>query len=383
MEEGKNIIEDSELKFSWKIRWILVALLFALWSSSFSYAQENDSLQQENRYESIDFKKMDSYIRFDGLEHVKQKTLKYRNNIFEMTRQLFKKDERLWFPEFDEICEEAENLLKWIENEENCLLILNNLIRRLEYDISIEKNAVCRLALSRILSIVKDKKNILNWVVDDPIELFKQNLRVWDIILINKKLNAFDIWSAALKSFDEKHPTDFTHALIFIWFNENWDIMVRHSTTETERWHEQWVEETSFLSYLFDSDRCNADGCDVAILRPNLEILQSILDFSGWKIGSSYDDRAALRQWLGLFNNLNDWYNCVEIITQWIQMMEDFCDVDWEMSLKWKIDENVIKSYNDYIRNIIIPIIRGKTFPNDFFENPELFVIVYLCTLTK
>ena len=383
MEEGKNIIEDSELKFSWKIRWILVALLFALWSSSFSYAQENDSLQQENRYESIDFKKMDSYIRFDGLEHVKQKTLKYRNNIFEMTRQLFKKDERLWFPEFDDICEEAENLLKWIENEENCLLILNNLIRRLEYDISIEKNAVCRLALSRILSIVKDKRNVLNWVVNDPIELLKQNLKVWDIILTHKRLNTFDLWGAALTSFDDEFPTDFTHAQIFIWLNEIWDIMVRHSTTETERWHEQWVEETSFLSYLFDSDRCNADGCDVAILRPNLEILQSILDFSGWKIGSSYDDRAALRQWLGLFNNLNDWYNCVEIITQWIQMMEDFCDVDWEMSLKWKIDENVIKSYNDYIRNIIIPIIRGKTFPNDFFEYPELFVIVYLCTLTK
>ena len=48
-KERKNI--DSETKFSWKIKWILAALLLVLWSSSFSYAQDNDSLQQENRYE--------------------------------------------------------------------------------------------------------------------------------------------------------------------------------------------------------------------------------------------------------------------------------------------------------------------------------------------
>lgn len=383
MEEERKNIDDSKIKFSWKIKWILAALLFALWSSNFSYAQENDSLKQENRYESINFKNMNSYIVFHELDHVRQETMRYRNNVFEMTRQLFTKDERFWFPEFDDICEESENLLKWIENDENCLLILNNLIRNLEYDISIEKNVECRKALGKILSIVKDKKNILNWVVDDPIELFKQNLRVWDIILINKKLNAFDIWSAALKSFDEKHPTDFTHALIFIWFNENWDIMVRHSTTETEKLHKIWVEETSFLSYLLDSDRCNADWCDVVILRPNPKVLQSILDFSEWQIGSPYDSRAALRQWLRLSNSFNDRYNCVEIITQWIQMLEDSGDVDWEMSLKWKIDENVIKSYNDYIHNVIIPNLRGKTFPNDFFDYPDLFKIVYVCTVSK
>jgi len=383
MEEGRNIIEDNKIKFSLKIKWILAALLLALWSYNFSYAQENDSLRQENRYETIDFKKMDSYTRFEEFEHVRQENLPYRNNIFEMARQLFKKDERLWFPEFDDICAEAENLLKWVENEENCLLILNNLIKHLEYDIAIEKNAVCRMALIRIMSIVKDKKNILNWVENNPIELLKPNLRVWDIILTHKKLNTFDLWGAALTSFDDEFPTDFTHAQICIWLNEICDIMVRQSTTETEKWHTQWVEETSFLSYLFDFDRCNAVGCDVIVLRPNPKILQSILDFSGWQIGSPYDNRAALRQWLGLPNNSNDRYNCVEIITQWVQMSQDSNDVDWDMSLKWKIDENVIKSYNDYIRNVIIPNLRSKTFPNDFFEYPELFKIVYVCTVSK
>ena len=357
--------------------------MLVLWSSSFSYAQENDSLQQENRYERIDFKKMVSYVDFDEVERVRQNTVKYRNSIFEMTRQLFTKDERFWFHEFDDISEEAENLLKWIENEENCQWILNNLIRQLEYDISVEKNAECRNALGKILSIVKDKKNILNWVVDNPIELLKPNLKVWDIILSNKKLNIFDIWGAALKSFDGKFPTDFTHAQICIGFNENSDIMVRHSTTETEKLHKIWVEETPFLSYLFDSDRCNADCCDVIVLRPDPKILQSILNFSEWIVGSPYDNRAALRQWAWLPNNFNDRYNCVEVVTQWIQMSEDPDDICWEPSLKWKINNDVIKLYCDYMCNNIIPNLRGKTFPNDFFDYPDLFKIVYVCTVSK
>lgn len=241
-KERKNI--DSKAKFSWKIKWILAALLLVLWSSSFSYAQDNDSLQQENRYVKIDFKKMNSYIVFDEFENVRQNTVKYRNSIFEMTRQLFTRDDRFWFPEFDNIREEAERLLEWIENEENCQWILNNLIRHLEYDISLEKNVECRQALTKILSIVKDKKNILNWVVNDPLELLKQNLKVWDIILINKKNSPFDIWTKALKIFDDKYLTDFTHVLIFIWFDGDWNILVRHSTTATEKFHRIGVENT-------------------------------------------------------------------------------------------------------------------------------------------
>lgn len=382
MEEVKKSI-DSETKFSWKIKWILVALLLALWSSNFSYSQESDSLQQENRYEKIDFIKMDSYIKFDEIEDARQETIKYRNSIFEMTRQLFTKDERLWFPEFYDIRDETEKLLKWIENEENCSLILNNLIRQLEYDISVEKNAECRQALTNILSIVKDKKNILNWVVNDPIELLKQNLKVWDIILINKKLKAFDIWSAALKFFDEKYLTDFTHVLIFIWFDEDWNIMVRHSTTETERLHKIWVEETSFLSYLFDSDRCDANWCDVLVLRPIPEIRQSILDFSKDKILCWYDSKAALFQWLWLKNDFNDKYNCVELVTHWIQRDSLYSQgTEYAVWFKWDLQKSIDETINS-ILDLKVDELNWMTFPNDLLGNPWFFKDVYMTTIFR
>lgn len=376
MERQSNVIV--KLKNSWKIKWILVALLLALWSSNFSYSQEADTLNQEIRYEWINFKKMNSYIEFDDIEHVGQETVKYRNSIFEMTRQLFTKDDRFWFHEFDDICEEAKNLLEWIENEENCQWILNNLIRHLEYDISVEKNVECRQALTKILSIVKDKKNILNWVVNDPIELLKQNLKVWDIILINKKLKAFDIWSAALKFFDEKYLTDFTHVLIFIWFDEYWNIMVRHSTTETERLHKIWVEETSFLNYLFDSDRCDVDWCDVLILRPIPEIRQSILDFSESKIGFPYDSRAALRQWIGLTNSFNDRYNCVELITNGIRYETDSIMVsDYGFGIIWDLQKRL---YDVFVWLDIQECykLRWKTHPNDILNFPRHFELKYM-----
>lgn len=378
-KERKNI--DNKVKFSWKIKWILAALLLALWSSSFSYSQESDRFKQENRYESVDFKKMDSYIKFDEIEDARQETIKYRNSIFEMTRQLFKKDERFWFSEFDDICEEAENLLKWIENEENALLILNNLKRQLEYDINVEKNVECRLALCKILSIVKDKISLLNWVVNDPIELLKQNLRVWDIILINKKLNTFDIWSDALKFFDEKFLTDFTHVLIFIWFDENWNIMVRHSTTETERLHKIWVEETSFLSYLFDSDRCDAEYCDILVLRPIPEIRQSILDFSKDKIWSWYDSKTALRQWLWLQNDFNDKYNCVELVTNEIQRDSLYSQgTEYAVWFKWDLQKNIDKTMN-WVLDWKIAELNWKAFPNDLLNS--CFENQYMTTIFK
>ncbi len=382
-KERKNI--DNKVKFSWKIKWILAALLLALWSSNFSYSQESDSLQKESKYEKIKFKEMDSYVIFDGIEHARQETIKYRNSIFEMTRQLFTKDDRFWFHEFDDICEETNNLLEWIENEENCQWILNNLIRHLEYDISVEKNVECRQALTKILSIIKDKKNILNWVVNDPLELLKQNLKVWDIILINKKNSPFDIWTKALKIFDDKYLTDFTHVLIFIWFDEDWNILVRHSTTVTEKLHEIWVENTTLSSYVFDKDRSNAEWYDIVVLRPDESILQSILASSEEKLGSWYDNLSALRQWLWLSNTFDDKYNCVELITQSISFDENkkvpFSD-DWEYSFLWKLNENIRNIYIESMKNDVHKI-RSKTHPNDFFEYQNLLIPVYLWHISK
>lgn len=386
METRENI--DIKSKSSVKIRWIIAALLLALWSHNFLYSQENGSLNRENdslkkdsKYEQIEFIKMDSYVKFWEIEHTREKTIKYRNNIFQMLYQLFNEDDRFWFPEFYDISDEVMSSLEWIENEENAILILNNLKKQLEYDINMEKSVECRKALAKALSILKDKINIINWIPSDPIELLKKNLEVWDVILINKNLKDFDIWSDALKFFDDKYLTDFTHVLIFIWFDENWNIMVRHSTTETERLHKIWVEETSFLSYLLDPDRCNANWCDVVVLKPIPEIRQSILNFSMEKIWCWYDNRAALRQWLWKKNNFNNKYNCAEIVTQWIQMTEYVNNHEYNMSFKWKLYENFCEEYHDYLRNVLIPEFRTKTFPNDFFEYLELFKLKYICTL--
>lgn len=384
MEEEKKCI-DSEAKFPWKIKWILAALLLALWSSSFSYSQGNDTLQQENRYEKIDFKKMNSYIVFDEFENVRQNTVKYRNSIFEMTRQLFTKDDRFWFPEFDNIREEAERLLEWIENEENCQWILNSLIRHLEYDISVEKNVECRQALTKILSIVKDKKNILNWVVNDPLELLKQNLKVWDIILINKKNSPFDIWTKALKIYDDKYLTDFTHVLIFIWFDEDWNILVRHSTTATEKFHKIGVENTRLDSYIFDKDRSGAEWYDIVVLRPDISIVQSLLDLSEDKIGLWYDNLSALRQWLWLPNTFNDKYNCVELVTQSIKFDETkkvyYWD-EWDYSFLWQLQRNLENIYIEDFKNDI-QRLRPETHPTNIFMFPNLFTPVYLSTIKK
>ena len=257
------------------------------------------------------------------------------------------------------------------------------MIRQLEFDISVEKNAECRQALTKVLSIVKDKKNILNWVVNDPIELLKQNLKVWDIILINKKLKAFDIWSAALKFFDEKYLTDFTHVLIFIWFDEDWNIMVRHSTTETEKLHKIWVEETSFLSYLFDSDRCDANWCDILVLRPIPEIRQSILNFSKDKIWCWYDSKAALFQWMWYKNDFNNKYNCVELITHWVKRNSDNSD-EFINSIWCKDDlqKNLNKNINICF-DWEISELNWKAFPNDLLEHSWLFKTVYLTTVER
>ena len=383
MEKERKSI-DSGTKFSWKIKWILAALLLVLWSSSFSYAQENDSLQQENRYEKIDFKKMNSYIVFDEFENIRQNTVKYRNSIFEMTRQLFTKDDRFWFPEFDDICEEANKLLEWIENEENCQWILSNLIRHLEYDISVEKNVECRKALTKILSIIKDKKNILNWVVNDPLELLKQNLRVWDIILINKKNSPFDIWTKALKIYDDKYLTDFTHVLIFIWFDEDWNILVRHSTTATEKLHRIGVENTRLDSYIFDLDRSGAEWYDLVVLRPDPSILQSILELSEDKLGSWYDNLSALRQWLWLPNTFNNKYNCVELVTQSIKFDETkkvyYWD-EWDYSFLWQLQRDIENIYIEDLKNEI-QRLRSDAFPANILES-SLFTNVYLTTINK
>ena len=280
--------------------------------------------------------KLESYELFKKKELARCLDLKKRNSIFQMFAKLITNDTRNGFMEFSEINKELQNIFEQIPKDESCIHELDKLLKELEYFYLKEKNIECRLAITYMKSRILDEKNkFFEWNLDSG-ELLKRQLKVWDIILLNKKNNPFDIWTKALKIFDEKYLTDFTHALIFIWFDENWNILVRHSTTVTEKLHEIWVENTTLSSYVFDKDRSNAEWYDIVVLRPDESILQSILASSEEKLGSWYDNLSALRQWLWLSNTFDDKYNCVELITQSISFDENkkvpFSD-DWEYSL--------------------------------------------------
>ncbi len=376
MEKRENI--DIQNKWVTKLKWIIFALLLALWSSSFSYSQENDSIKKD-----INITELESYQKFRELELSRTLTINERNSAFQMFFKLISNDTRHWFTEFSEIDDELKNVFDKMPKDENYLLELDNFLKELDYLYMREKNVECRLAITYMKSRILDEKNRhSDWAfeVDD---LLKKQLKVWDIVLLNKKNSPFDIWTKALKIYDEKYLTDFTHVLIFIWFDDVWNILVRHSTTATEKFHKIGVENTELNSYIFDKDRSNAEWYDIVVLRPIPEIKQSILNFSENKIWCWYDNRAALREWLWLENDFNNKYNCGEIVTQWIQMSDYIDNFDSDMSFQWKLYEKICRDYYDYLSDVVVPELKTKTFPNDFFDYLELFNLKYVCTLKK
>ena len=374
MEKEKKSI-DSETKFSWKIKWILATLLLVLWSSNFSYSQESDILKKGDKL------KLDSYVEFKENELKRVLDLNDRNNVFQMTWQLLHNDKRFWFHEFDSIWKEITEILDEIEIKDGCLSLLDDFQKQIEFEILREQNAECRLALTYIVSKIKDRKDKINGTDVEQSELLKKNLKIWDVLLINKKVKIADIGSQALKFYDEKYLTDFTHVLIFIWFDEKWNIMVRHSTTETEKFHKIWVEETTLESYLFDSDRCDAKCCDILVLRPIPEIRQSILDFSKDKIWCWYDSKAALRQWLWLQNDFNDKYNCVELVTHGIHRDSLYSQHgEYAVWFKWDLQRNIDEIMN-FVLDWKIAELNWKAFPNDLLNS--CFENQYMTTIFK
>jgi len=382
-KERKNI--DSTAKFSWKIKWIVVALLLALWSSNFSYSQESGILKKGDKYEYCDKLKLDSYVEFKENELKRVLDLRDRNSVFQMIWQLLHKDKRFWFHEFDSIWNEITEILDEIETREDCLLLLDDFQRQIESEILREENVECRLALTFIVSKIKDRKNKIRGMAVEQSELLKKNLKIWDVLLINKKVKITDIGSHALKFYDEKYLTDFTHVLIFIWFDENWNILVRHSTTATEKFHKIGVENTKLNSYIFDKDRSNAEWYDIVVLRPNASILQSLLKLSEDKIGSWYDNLSALRQWLWLSNTFDDKYNCVELVTQsmeFIRNKKPYFIGTCEYPFLWKLQKDLENMYIEDLKNELQDL-RSKTHPNNLFEFPNLLTPVYLWHISE
>lgn len=378
MENLKGI--DSKNKFIPRLKWIVLALSIVLWAKDFSYSQEN--LSERTQYDVVDLK---AFQDFKEMELVRESNLKRRNLIYQMLWKLITDDNRHGFPEFNGINEELQKILDEMPKDEFYVSNLNQFLVNLDNLYLREKNIECRMAISYMKSKISDEKiRFLDWI-NEPYELLKRQLSVWDIILLNKKNSPFDIWTKALKIYDEKYLTDFTHVLIFIWFDENWDILVRHSTTATEKFHKIGVENTTLNSYIFDKDRSNAKWYDIVILRPDPTILQSILKLSEEKLESWYDNLSALRQWFWLNNTFNDKYNCVELVTQSVSFNKDemiHFDDSWGYSFSWKLNKDLEKIYIDYML-WRIQEFSSKTFPNDLFEFLDLFTLVYSSHISK
>lgn len=376
----KREYTDISNQYSIRIKWIIAALLLALWSSSFSYSQENDGIKNW-----VDITKLESYQKFKESEIARALTIKERKSACQMFVKLISNDTRNWFPEFAEINDELQNIFDQMPKDEHYLKELDKFLVELDHFYAIENNVECRLAITYMKSRISDEKiRFSDWIFEVD-ELLKRQLKVWDIILLNKKNSPFDIWTKALKIYDEKYLTDFTHVLIFIWLDENGDILVRHSTTATEKFHKIGVENTTLNSYIFDKDRSNAKWYDIVILRPDPTIVHSILNLSEEKLESWYDNLSALRQWFWLDNTFNDKYNCVELVTQSVSFDENemvHFDDSWDYSFSWKLNKDLEKIYIDYLQ-WRIQQLSPKAFPNDFFEFLDLFSPTYLSHISK
>lgn len=201
---------------------------------------------------------------------------------------------------------------------------------------------------------------IKTYSIVDKKELLKKNLEVWDIILLNKKVNDKDIWTKLLEAYDNNYDTDFGHAAIII--SEN-PLIIRHSTRENSMESDKdWlVEEVEIEVYL---KKCNCSWYDLLLLRPSGELKDKILSFSGQNLWKSYDRNAAIGWWLywkdwkwekaiSWFKRTpsedDDSFNCVEII----------------VGALWNVDQE--------IQNI--------TIPNQFLEHMNYFSPVYMTTI--
>lgn len=297
-----------------------------------------------------------SYVDFSRSELTRALNIKSRNSFLKMIFSLCKKNNEIWFPEFKKIDKELQDWFKTIEYDNDFFRLLESLEKDLESALKVEELPQNKIAITYILSKIRDKKFLLNWNDISKEFLLKANLKIWDILLLNKKAKRQDIWSKLLKVYDDKYLTDFSHCAIFLWFDEDRGIVIRHSTTETKHHDMKGVEDTLLDDYMFNPSRNWAFGYDVLVLRPNHDIKNDILHFSESQIWKWYDNKSALRQWLWLKKKYNDKYNCVELVVEWLNPDDD----PWVLT--------------DLIK---------KTFPNDLLEYLNIFKPVYITTIDK
>ena len=271
--------------------------------------------------------------------------------LFKVIWRLVSEKNEIWFNEFANLDIESLKLDKKGENK------LKELIKMLEKMINSVWDIKKNLKFTYLLSAVKNKVLEKKDSITDGEELLKKNLEVWDIILLNKKVEKKDIWTRLLEAYDDNYDTDFWHAAIVILTDP---LNIRHSTAFASDGGKIWrVEETLLRSYL---ERCKCLWYDLLALRPLKDIKDEILEFSKKNLWKDYDSNAAIWWWLywmdGKWNKAIQWfernlwdkddsYNCVEIIAQ-------------------ALDQDKLKDI---------------THPNEFLEYMNIFTPVYMTTI--
>ena len=274
--------------------------------------------------------------------------------IFNILWRLFKINNTTWFSEFSNLSGYIRNL----DLDNKTIEELSSMIK--EFEAQIEKTWDIKkdLKLTYILSEIKNKKLLKEDPNLDKKELLQKNLEIGDVILLNKKVDKLDIWSKALKAYDKKYETDFTHSAIIIATDP---VKIRHSTTFTQKKvGKGHVEEVDLYSYLKQSW---TKSFDLLALRPDENTKQKILEFSKSNLWKEYDNNAALWWWLFWIDSMwakarwwlkrnktwekDDMYNCVEIIAQALE--------------------------HDKLDNI--------THPNEFLEYMNIFQPTYMTTI--
>lgn len=274
--------------------------------------------------------------------------------IFNILWRLFKINNTTWFSEFSNLSGDIRNL----DLDNKTIEELSSMIK--EFEAQIEKTWDIKkdLKLTYILSEIKNKKLLKEDPNLDKKELLQKNLEIGDVILLNKKVDKLDIWSKALKAYDKKYDTDFTHSAIIIATDP---IKIRHSTTFTQKKvGKGHVEEVDLYSYLKQSW---TKSFDLLALRPDENTKQKILEFSESNLWKEYDNNAALWWWLFWIDSAwpkarwwlrknktwekDDMYNCVEIIAQ-------------------ALDQDKLKDI---------------THPNEFLEYMNIFQPTYMTTI--
>lgn len=243
--------------------------------------------------------------------------------IFKILWRFLKGSSETWFWEFKDLGEE----IKKLDLDSKTSNDLVSLIEEFENKISKTGDIKKDLKLTYILSAIKDKKILKDKPDATKKELLQENLEIWDVILLNKKMKKRDTWAKALKAYDWKYETDFIHSAIII---SKDPIKIRHSTTFTAQKSWKWhVEEVNLFDYLKKSW---TESFDLLSLRPDESTKQKILEFSEKNLNKEYDNNAALWwairwidwDWNSAWSWLNknktwkkdDSFNCVEIIAQ-------------------------------------------------------------------